>query len=91
MKKGILQSILFFGIGFGIARISLAVIRNPYIHAPGIHHHILLLTLIIGVVWTLASLALYFFKVKTEKLFGIIIMNSIIILSSFLYVATQFI
>ena len=87
MKKGILKTLLFYGIGFGIAGIAYAIIGNPYIHAPGIHHLILFLTLIIGVIWTLISLVIYFFKVKTEKLKGIIISNSLVIISCFLIVA----
>lgn len=87
MKKGILQSILFFVIGFGVAGISFSVIGNLYAHAPGLHHLILFLTIVIALLWTLASLYLFIFKVKTQKLKGIIITNAIIILSCLLYVS----
>ncbi len=87
MKKGILKALLFYGIGFGIAGIAYAVIGNPYIHAPGIHHLILFLTLIIGLIWTLTSIVFFFFKAKTDKLKGVIITNSFIIICCFLYVA----
>ena len=87
MKKGILRTLLFYGIGFGIAGISYVTIGHPYIHAPGVHHLILFLTLIIGIIWTLTSIGVFIFKSKTDKLKGIIIANSIIILSCFLYVA----
>ncbi|WP_299315999.1 hypothetical protein [uncultured Aquimarina sp.] len=87
MKTGILKTLLFYGIGFGIAGIAYAIIGNPYIHAPGVHHLILFLTLVIGIIWVLISIGFFFFKAKTDKLKGIIITNSIIILSCFLYVA----
>ncbi|WMI68234.1 hypothetical protein [Mangrovimonas sp. YM274] len=87
MKKGILKTLLFYGIGFGIAGISYAIIGNPYIHAPGVHHLILFLTSIIGLIWTLISIGVYFFKAKTDSLKGIIITNSLIIISCFLYVS----
>ena len=87
MKKGILKTLLFYGIGFGIAGIAYSIIGNPYIHAPGVHHLILFLTLVIGLIWTLISIGIFFFKTKTEKLKGIIISNSLIIISCFLYVA----
>jgi hypothetical protein len=87
MKNGILKTLLFYGIGFGIAGIAYAIIGNPYIHAPGIHHLILFLTLVIGLTWTLISVGIFFFKTKTEKLRGIIVSNSLIIISCFLYVA----
>ncbi|NEV95094.1 hypothetical protein G3567_13210 [Psychroflexus sp. YR1-1] len=87
MKKGILKTLLFYGIGFGVAGIIYVIIGNPYIHAPGIHHLILFLTLAVGLIWTLISIRIFFFKAKTEKLKGIIILNSLIIISCFLYVA----
>ena len=88
LRKGILKTLLFYGIGFGIAGISYAIIGNPYIHAPGVHDLILFLTLVIGLIWTLISIGFFFFKAKTGKLKGIIISNSLIIISCFLYVAT---
>ena len=87
MKTGIIRTLLFYGIGFGIAGISYTIIGHPYIHAPGVHHLILFLTLLIGLIWTLYSLGVFFFKTNTKKLKGIIITNSIVIVSSFLYVA----
>ena len=87
MKKGILKTLLFYGIGFGVAGIAYAIIGNPYIHAPGVHHLILFLTLVIGLFWTLSSCGIFFFKVKTDNLKGIIFTNSLIIVSCFLYVS----
>jgi len=87
MKKGILISLLYYGLGFGIAGLAYAIIGHPYIHAPGVHHLILLLTLVIGIIWTVTSIGFFFLKAKSDKLKGIIITNSIIILSCFLYVA----
>lgn len=86
MKSGIIKTLLFYGIGFGIAGIVYAIIGNPYIHAPGIHHLILFLTLVIGLIWTLISTGIFFFNAKSEKLKGIIISNSLIIIGCFLYV-----
>ena len=87
MKKGILKTLLFYATGFGIAGISYVTIGHPYIHAPGAHHFILFFTLVIGIIWTLINIGIYFFKTKTDKLKAIIITNSIIVLSCFLYVA----
>ncbi len=87
MKSGILKTLLFYGIGFGISGISYAIIGHPYIHAPGVHHLILSLTLVIGLIWTLSSIGIFFFKRKTQKLKGIILTNSIIIILCYLYVS----
>ncbi len=87
MKKGILRTLVFYGIGFGIAGIAYSIIGNPYIHAPGVHHLILFLTVVIGLIWTLISLGVFIFKGKSQKLKGIIITNAIIITGCFSYVA----
>ena len=86
MKKGILKTLLFYLIGFGIAGIAYTIIENPYTRAPRVHHLILFLTLVIGLNWTLGSCWIFFFKAKTDKLKGIILTNSLIIMSCFLYV-----
>ena len=64
MKKGILKTLLFYATGFGIAGISYVTIGHPYIHAPGAHHFILFFTLVIGIIWTLINIGIYFFKTK---------------------------
>ena len=86
MKSGILKTLMLYGIGFGVAGISYLTIGHPYIHAPGLHHLILFLTLVTGLIWTFISLGKFYFKIKTLELKGIIITNSIIIISCFLYV-----
>ncbi|WP_034894732.1 hypothetical protein [Gillisia sp. Hel_I_29] len=86
MKKGILKTLLFYVIGFGLAGIAYLIIGNPYIHAPGIHHLILFLTLVVGLIWMLISLGKFIFQKKTLNLKGIIITNSVIIIGSFLCV-----
>ncbi len=86
MKKGVLKTLLFYAIGFGIAGISYLTIGHPYIHAPAIHHIIIFLTLVIGIIGTLISLLLYLFKTKTPLLKGILITNSIIITACFLFI-----
>jgi hypothetical protein len=60
MKNRIFRTLLFYGIGFGIAGIAYAIIGNAYIHAPGVHHLILFLTLVIGIIWTLVSVGIFF-------------------------------
>ncbi len=86
MNRGILKALIFYGIGFGIAGIIYLIVGNSYIHAPGIHHLILLLTLLIGLIWTIISSVVYFFKEKTKRLGGFILTNLIIIIGCVLYV-----
>ncbi|SEB48561.1 hypothetical protein SAMN04489761_0989 [Tenacibaculum sp. MAR_2009_124] len=65
MKSGILKTLKLYGIGFGLAEISYLTIGHPYIHAPGMHHLILFLTLVSGLIWTFISLIKFYFKIKT--------------------------
>ena len=87
MKKGILKTLVFYGIGFGIAGLVYLIFGHPYIHAPGFHHLILFLTLIAGLVWTLIILFAFLKKGRTRERKGILITSSLILISSFLYVA----
>lgn len=87
MKKGILKTLLFYGIGFGIAGIVSFTVKSTYIHGPGLHHFIIFFTLVIGLIWALISFGIYIFKRKTQVLKGILITNIIIIVASFLLVA----
>ena len=90
MKKGILKTLIFYGIGFGIAGIISLTVKNTYMHGPGLHHFIIFLTFIIGVIWTLVSLFLLFNK-STDTLKGIVMANAVIIFSIliFLFIATR--
>jgi hypothetical protein len=86
LKAALIQSVIFYGTGFGMAALSYAIVGNPYIHAPGLHHIIVFSTLVIGLAWTIASIFLYYFKAKTKKTKYVIIINTIILSSCFLYI-----
>ena len=87
MKKGILKTLIFYGIGFGLAGLVYLIIGHPYLHAPGFHHLILVLTLIGGLLWTVRILFTFLSKERTNENKGILITSSLILISSFLYVA----
>ena len=86
MKIGLLRTLLFYGIGFGLAGLSYLIVGHPYMHAPGLHHIIILLTLIIGVIWFLASVV-KFLKTKAPTLKGVVYSNLIVILCFVIYIA----
>jgi len=90
MKKGILKTLLVYGIGFGIAGIiSLTVKKQDYnapIHGPvlELEHLIILLTYIIGIVWSIISLFRLIHNPR-ESLKGIIVTNGFMILMIFVF------
>jgi hypothetical protein len=85
MRIGIFQALIFYAFGLSMAGLAYLIIGNPYIHAPGIHHVILIGTLLIGLIWTLISLGIFFFKNKTKKLIGVIVTNLVITVGFALY------
>ncbi|WP_299159653.1 hypothetical protein [uncultured Tenacibaculum sp.] len=87
MKKGFLHTITFYGIGFSLSGVAYKVFGHPYIHAPGIHHIIMFLTFLSGIV--LLSIDLYhYLKNKPSFLKGTIISNILIILCFTTYLYT---
>jgi len=85
MITGVLRTLLFYAIGFTIALIAYLNVKTQYHHAPSLHHFIMFLTWLIGAIWLLVSLGIFIFKSKSEKLKGIIITNSIVVIGCFLY------
>tara|TARA_B100000767_G_C19272122_1_gene331780 strand:- start:88 stop:372 length:285 start_codon:yes stop_codon:yes gene_type:complete len=83
MKKGILKTLIFYGIGAGIA-IIVAMTKphhNTLTHGPvlELEDMVLFSTFIIGLIWTLVSFFKFLYN-SSENLKGIIITNSLIIL-----------
>lgn len=89
MKNGILKTLLYYGIGFGIGGIAFLNVKKHYAHAPGLHHLIMFLTMVIGIVWTLVALVMYFRK-RTKNLAGILIGHISIILVIVLYMTYEY-
>ncbi len=80
MNKGFLKSILYYSIGLGLAGISYAIVGHPYIHAPALHHIIILLTFIGGLLCLVVSAIQYITGQRTVNLKGIIVTNLVMIL-----------
>ena len=84
MSKGVYSCLLFYGIGYGLASVLYLIFGYTYIHAPGIHHITILLTLIIGLSWLLVNIYALI-KDKNAVLKDHIIANSIILFISLVY------
>src|SRR6187549_1337495 len=85
MNKGFLKSILYYSIGLGLAGLSYSIVGQPYIHAPGLHHIIILLTFIGGFLWLIGAAIQYFTGQRTENLKGIIFTNLVMSLGFILF------
>jgi hypothetical protein len=75
MNKGFLKSILYYLIGLGLAGTSYLVVGHPYIHGPGLHQIIILLTFIGGFLWLAGATRKYFLGHRSESLKGTIFTN----------------
>ena len=85
MHKGFLKLILYYSIGLGLAGLSYSIVGHPYIHAPGLHHIIILLTFIGGFLWLSVTGIQYFIGQRTENLKGIILTNLVMSLGFVLF------
>jgi hypothetical protein len=83
--KGVFKSFIYYSIGLGLAGLSYLTIGQGYIHAPGLHHIIILLTFLGGILWLIGAVGQYFSKERTENLKGIILTNTIVTLSFVFY------
>jgi uncharacterized membrane protein (DUF485 family) len=75
MNKGFLKSILYYLIGLGLAGLSYLTVGHEYIHGPGLHHLIILLTFFAGFLWLIVAAIQYFTGQRTGNLKGIILTN----------------
>jgi hypothetical protein len=49
--KGFLKVLTYYLVGLGLAGLSYSIVGHPYIHGPGFHHIIILLTFLGGFLW----------------------------------------
>jgi uncharacterized membrane protein (DUF485 family) len=85
MNKGFLKSILYYLIGLGLAGLSYLTIGHEYVHGPGLHHIIILLTFIVGLLWLIGATIKYFSGKRTENLRSIIFSNLVMSLGFILF------
>jgi len=82
---------MLYGLGFGLAGIYYLIFGHSYIHAPGLHHFILLLTYLIGIAWTLAEIYNYLFESKKRNKLKVIFVNLLFIIPIVIYITYNFI
>lgn len=58
MGKGIVISLIFYIVGLGLAGLSYVTVGHEYIHGPGLHHLIIVLTFISGFLWMIVAATL---------------------------------
>jgi hypothetical protein len=90
MIRGVLTSLAFYTIGLFLSWVSYIMAGNHgYAHAPSLYHIIIFLTFLIGALWMLIAVFLYFNR-KSERLKGIIITN-LVMSSAFAVLITGFV
>jgi hypothetical protein len=85
--SGVLYALVFYAAGFSLAGISYLIISHPYIHAPGMHHLILLGTFAGGLGWIIGAGIKALKGLRSSRLRGILLTNAVVILGflGFLY------
>jgi hypothetical protein len=87
MKIGFIRSALYYLIGLGLAALSYATMGHPYIHAPGLHHLIILITFAGGFLYLVLATVQYYKGPRKIALKGIIFTNLFMSLGFGLYIA----
>jgi hypothetical protein len=87
MNKGFLRALIYYLIGLGLAGLSYSIVGQPYAHAPGLHHIIILLTFMGGFLWLVVAAIEYFTGQRTENLKGIILTNLVMGLGFIVFMA----
>ena len=72
MKRGILKTIIFYGIGLGLTGLTYIIFGPGYAHGPGFYIVIPFLTVLIGLFWTGSTIFHYFFKKDSDERRGLI-------------------
>lgn len=88
MKAGFIKSALYYLTGIGLAAISYFTVEHEYIHAPALHHFIILITFTGGFLYLILAVVQYFKGPKTESLKVTIISNFFMTLIFVVYVAS---
>ena len=87
MIKGIRKALIYYAIGFSLAGLVYLIFGHPYIHAPGLHHIVMFLTLIIGAIWALAEFILVWPKLRSQATVGFVITIFAVIAGFVAYIA----
>ena len=87
MNKRYLKPVLYYSIGLGLAGLSYSIVGHPYVHAPGPHHIIILLTFTGGFLWLIGAAIQYFAGQRTENLKGVILTNLVMSFGFILFMA----
>jgi len=72
MKKGILKTSIFYGIGVALTGLTYLIFGPGSGHAPGLYILIPFLTLLVGLFWTGSTAFSYIFKNRTAERKGLI-------------------
>jgi hypothetical protein len=87
MSKGFTKSILFYLVGLSLAGLSYLIVGHEYVHGPGLHHIIILLTFVIGFLWLVISTILFFTGERTKPLSGVILTNLVMSIGFAIFMA----
>lgn len=73
MNKGVLKALGYYVAGLVLACTSYLIVGYEYAHAPGLHHILVFLTFVGGLVWMIAAIARYASGYRSKSLKGMIL------------------
>jgi len=85
MRNGILKSLLFYAIGFGLTAIFTFAIEQHAHAVFGPNLFVLVLTIVIGLIWALITLV-KFVDNKTDNLKGILLGHCFVVVFIILFI-----
>ena len=90
MKKGIIQALLLYIIGFGSAFLYLLFNGEIYAHAPSPHHLMIALTILSGIIWLVIEAIIWLVKGMTKRREGVILTHGFFLIFTFVIISRVF-
>jgi hypothetical protein len=82
MKKGVIKSFTFFGVGILATIFSYLIFDHSYAHGPSLYHLIALLTFFGSILWTIGVILRFLLKDDSAERKGIILTNLTILIGT---------
>lgn len=84
MKKGIINTIIYYCVGLLVTALSYLIFDHSYAHGPSLYHVAALLTFFVGVFWTAGVVLKFVFRESSEERKGMILANLAVLIGTYL-------
>jgi hypothetical protein len=84
--KGVGHAVIYYLIGFLLAAAAYLTFGYRYVHAPGMHHMIILFTFAGGFFWGMGAVYNHIVVARSPKLIGIILTHAVAVLAFVVFI-----